>query len=984
MPNIRETNISNSFAASLSFVGEEKVAEYSLDKEDTLIEKYAGMDIYQPTVDNVENFVRKYTMNELAFFPKALEIHTLLNPTSFDTANKDYVSEASGVVSIKLHDAKIELPFIISESELVPFDVIQLNGQRVPYSRENIRKVLIGVDKTFTDKVNGVHGTVGGEFQPYLKTENPANPATSAGFLGNVLQIQDQHIRRNGSDIYIHASQKLDEGLEKLAAMKELTMKEINTLENEFKKQASVEFKSELDKYAKEIEEYDDSTALKLFRNLDELKFDNANSLPNGTAISFPERCGKEMQMTKGVVVDNFMELNGAKSQVKKIVITSDGRVKILDNNEKFLCFKDNAKFSLPTKSLGSVEEGDVIVAFNGDKALAPAEIKYINERGIGFDYKKSAGDFNTKIIEAKFVGNGDMLGNALGSDVKSPEPKNHRPMNSMDDSHYGYFKIVPMQGAKFTEVNYRDYVNHLAEKTQSDPIKISATLPEYSVGVKNNKVLCADFDDVKVVPVKGTITNYMRVKEDLRNLVETTGEFTMKTAADAESVYVKCIDPQRGMFFVQIKYIDKSKTMFNQMTKEYRDLPEAGLKQVLKVLGFDGGQTAEILHRSKEMGNVTMPLPETAKVDMLTGANVVNRSTAQVKNVVGKLVSPQAVGDAVMSSLLGAMLTGAIASRGAVPQGGDSAREALKFAKKFASESEALSVAFEKVAYEKKSESMLEVAKLMSSSALLNEKIASMLQGKCYPRIVETAFDIVQGKDELERVAYELMGLKYDQYTSKDQIVNPNYIQGAVNQIDSLYKMAYALVSTSPAYMEKLAALTDKEKEEASHIPGTSYWEEAEERKEQAEAKKDDAADGQHPDTEDQKQEEHDEDNKDKENDEKTASAEGRLLGTALGSAALGIALPVGVIAGGVHLGHILNEKHDEKKRKKQEKTASLAERIADRKITLLDEPSPVSFGDGDSADVTLKITGTGLDGELLDGHDIVNSTIKLLLIFY
>jgi hypothetical protein len=57
MPNIRETNISNSFAASLSFVGEEKVAEYSLDKEDTLIEKYAGMDIYQPTVDNVENFV---------------------------------------------------------------------------------------------------------------------------------------------------------------------------------------------------------------------------------------------------------------------------------------------------------------------------------------------------------------------------------------------------------------------------------------------------------------------------------------------------------------------------------------------------------------------------------------------------------------------------------------------------------------------------------------------------------------------------------------------------------------------------------------------------------------------------------------------------------------------------------------------------------------------------------------------------------------
>lgn len=827
MSRIRENNISNMFAASLSFNVEEKVANYSLAKEDMVVEKYAGIDIYQPTVENVEDFVRKYMMNETAFFPKALEIHTFLSPSAFDSANQDYVSEATGVVKIRLHDANLEFPFYITDGELVPFDIIQLNGQRIPYSRENLRRVLFGIDKTFADKINGAKGSVSGEFSPYIKVEKSVNPATSSGFLGNVLQIQDQTVRGNGSNFVI-ASEKLDSGMEKLSSMKMLTMKEVTALENEFKKQAHEEFKGELEKFAKEIEQYDDTAALKLFTNLDNVQFENAGSLPNGTCISFPEKKNKEMCMTKGIVIDNYMSIAGKKAKAKKIVVAEDGRMAILESGDKFLCFKSNQKFTLPNKSLSSVSEGDIILAFNGDSALVPSVVENIAERGLS--ESKVTGDIKFKILSMSAVDSITTLLELMNDSSSIGMSGGMSFGSSSQELHH--YKIAPMQDVKFNEIQYKEYIKKLSENTRISELLLAPILREYSIANDSSKgkvVFCTDYDTTKIIPINGILSDYLKDKSELRKLVETNGEFSMpKTAGEGEKIYIKCIDPSRGVYYVQIKYVDKSKTVFNQMTKEYRDVPEAGVKQILRVLSFDGGQSAEMLHRATEMGSVNMPLPTTARVDVLTGANVINRSTQQVKNVMGKLVSPQAVGDAVLTSALGALMTGAITSRGLVGQPGvkDKAREALALASKFASESEALSVAFEKCAQEHQSTSMLKVAKAMAESALLHNKVIEVINGSCYPRIIEAAYDIACGKNELEKIASDLIDLKFTQYKNKDHIINPNYIQGAVRQLDNMYKLACELCNKDEKFAEKLATTM-------SEIPGTPNWEEDEEKKE-------------------------------------------------------------------------------------------------------------------------------------------------------
>jgi hypothetical protein len=384
--NKRLTDIENAFAASLSF-GFEKEADYSLEREDEVIEKRAGINIYQPTVDNIELFVRKYLLNELAFFPKTLSIDIKLTPSSFNAGKNEYVKDAQGLATTKLHDAVIEFPFLIIDGELIPFDVIQMNKQRIPYSRENLRKVLFGIDKTFNSKQQGeVEG-----FEPFVKVDELTNPTTSPGFLGNVLQIQDQHIRRRGNDVYITASELADDAIEKLATSRPLSDEDYEKLRMVVESKLTEDYLSTMHKVASEVEAADTSAVEGLFAKIQDIRFEDASRLPNGTIITFPEKKDNEITMTKGIVISNYMDIGGIQTPSTKIVISNDGRMKVLTNKERFLCFKsDDAKFHIPMVGLASVQRNDVIVAFDGTKAFYPSIVDHINDRSYGSGYAKN------------------------------------------------------------------------------------------------------------------------------------------------------------------------------------------------------------------------------------------------------------------------------------------------------------------------------------------------------------------------------------------------------------------------------------------------------------------------------------------------------------------------------------------------------------------------------------------------------------------
>jgi outer membrane lipoprotein SlyB len=116
----------------------------------------------------------------------------------------------------------------------------------------------------------------------------------------------------------------------------------------------------------------------------------------------------------------------------------------------------------------------------------------------------------------------------------------------------------------------------------------------------------------------------------------------------------------------------------------------------------------------------------------------------------------------------------------------------------------------------DKKSKCMLNIASIMSLSAMFNEKLASSIEtGESYPKLVEVCTDISLGKAILEKVATDLVELKNTQYKERNEIVNPNYIQGAIEQVDNLYSIA------STIYQTKLEKLANDMQKEAGVVSG-------------------------------------------------------------------------------------------------------------------------------------------------------------------
>lgn len=174
-------------------------------------EKIAGIYIDKPTQENIEDFVRRYVHNELTFFPRTLEVTVEFIPSEFDKVQKDHVLEGTGVVGIKIFHKVLELPFLITGGELMPFDIIQMDGQRVPYSRDNVQKIILNLDKQIQMEQQGASTN-----SPYLGTEGYINPSTVPGFMGDVLSIRDTHSLRKGNGQYVTAGE-YDYGFEKEA-----------------------------------------------------------------------------------------------------------------------------------------------------------------------------------------------------------------------------------------------------------------------------------------------------------------------------------------------------------------------------------------------------------------------------------------------------------------------------------------------------------------------------------------------------------------------------------------------------------------------------------------------------------------------------------------------------------------------------------------------------------------------------------------------
>jgi hypothetical protein len=544
-------NITNAFAASLSFGFMDKEVKFLVEAEDAFIEKKAGIVIYQPTVENIEDFLRKYILNELTVYNKKVEVGINIKPDTFNMSKPEYVDEGSGTVFLTVNNngekVNLELPFLIHEGELIPFDVIQMGKQRVPYNRDNLKKIITGIEEK-RKPLSPVQ-----EFEPYKKLEKLVNPSSSTGFMNDVIKIREQQSFRNtqGGNIYVSAEVKIDECLEKLASMSPVTEEDFKALESSIRDLVVERERELLEKEAAEVKKTDDTKMATIFQKVSDIPFVNAYSLPHGTIVAFPMVTGKEATMEKGIIIDKYLPIAKDAPKKVKILLSAHGKMKILESGEKFLCVKTpGTGFHLPYSNFENLDQRDVFVAFDGDKAFTPSVVKWKNET-IVEPFKSDTPSYNTVAFASDKVQSTALGRLTLRKYEVDPITSDNKMMALFADNgkdrgeeifNGAEIRINILEGANFAEYPYNEFIKKRAEQLGLEPMRLAQFLPVGSVAIrkratmdtyrpKGDTVLCTD-EKTKVVIIKGIITGFLKDKKDLENLVTSSNEIELYKSA--------------------------------------------------------------------------------------------------------------------------------------------------------------------------------------------------------------------------------------------------------------------------------------------------------------------------------------------------------------------------------------------------------------------------------------------------------------------
>lgn len=805
----KKINVSEAMAASLGVTDiEKKASAININPMDSNLEKEASMFIHQPTIENIEMYIRKYMLNELSFFPKILDLDIKIHPYAYNTAKKEEVSDATGIISIKVQKKMLEIPFLVQEGELIPFDVIQMEGQRVPFSRENLRKIIINLDKKQTEEQNN-----GGTGSPFLGVEKPVNPSTVSGFMGDALYIRDNHMQRRGGNNYVTASTECYEGLEKIAdkktkikvnldlmldkvaSLEPISQKEIDTIKEVLEKKAFKKAKAEMEKLAKEDEESlptrKDIKALEKFENF---KFKDANSLKHGTVISFPEVSASEIAMTPAIILNSFLDVNVKSQDNNKIVLAHDGRVAILENNKKFLCIETPSKlFKLPTTGFGSLKEKDTFLAFKGDKCLPPTFVESVVKRFVSdeSDIFKRQVKIDTPIttVNCRFLKSAEIYNILCKEDGKQ----------SYDYWINNSYSIFSLENTKFDTMKIPEY---LKLKVQETGININELARACRLGISENKsVMCCD-DNSKVIRITGFITTNIKDQSEFDNLYKLADagydiSDGVEKVASQNTAAIECIDRSSKLYNVTISYQDTDTRFMNLRRQQFNRVAEGKLRAILRIMKFDGGKINEMIFKAKNEPRAVYPIPFSctiADIKKLEGGVMANVSKENIVRSVNKFLNPQAVATSVATALAADLAADVI--KGSINT--NSPGKVFNLVSKFAVASENLSAEFEKAAIDNESDEMLEYAKLMSYSALFNNKVATVINDKNnnYPNMADIVSDIKMAKPYFEKVAYDMVSLKMNQFAHNANIINPVYLSEAVKSLDTMYKVACAVDS--------------------------------------------------------------------------------------------------------------------------------------------------------------------------------------------
>lgn len=806
--------LQSSFGASFSFDGSPKVASFAFGAgnvmENSCLERTAGIKIDNGDEHSVKESILRYVTNELSVFPIKLGVSIDLIPVSLDKSRGNAILDAQGNVNIQLKTKVIQLPILVQNGELLPFDVIESEGQRVPFSRENLAKIISGIERWHREQEQGEAGLSSDGFDG---VEPPLNAATTPGFMGDVMSIRDQHMQKRGpSNLTTVANEYgLDSLLEKTAGMKELSDKEAQAIADSLNKKAYEEQKAYFDKLAAEDAEFEKiaSKQIEKLAEVEELPFRDISECKHEDIILFSEETGEgEFTITKAIV---FKEFKKVREEVKPmtIILSTDGRMRVLKPGEKFQCvISPNETFKVSKKDFSTLNREDVFIAIDGADVFVPMAVEAVETlRHIAYDFNGIATSSvtNEKMYSIKELQSSHMIEQYTQADSA-------QKMRDEDFWETGRINIFNLKDTALTLVNYSDFLDRKSKemgaelsKTQEMFHKNRACNENYKKGKYfyplGTNVLCAD-EHFRVIPITGKIGNSL----DIRARQKVSAPL-QKVASVQNQIRVECIDRSLKLFNVSLWYKDEEKKMFNARKQDFNRISEGKVKAILRILKFSPQDTNNILYRAKNGRYEERNLPAgvtSFDVKMIEGGQMTNISTQNVKKTVNKLINPKAIATSAATALATDLIIDTIKSRALAPGGKKAVNtiyKGLRFA--FASSKETAGE-FEKIAMETKSHDMLTVAKALMLSSCYLEKCANVVsEQEMYPEFRKVSKEILDASPLFEKIAYDLVEFNREQFKHKGNMIAPSVLTEAVHSLDTMYKMA-KIVNDTPS-MEKV-----------------------------------------------------------------------------------------------------------------------------------------------------------------------------------
>lgn len=721
-----------------------KEINYSVLPSDAFIAdemfKMAGFDIHDTTPEGIEQFLKEYFYNELSFFPDRLNISVTLVPLDVAPVNpKQYdmnINNATGTVDINYNNAVIQIPFILRDKEILPFDTIQMGNETAVYTRDNMRNILLNLKQLSEKRPDaGLLVNETKNINGYIGVDKHIGVTTDSGFMGDMLQIQSL-LGQNSAPNYVHAA-LVDEFLEKTAAIKKVNF-DYDKLELEVKKQIMPEA---VKLAAMEYQE-DEAKALEkqaFFSQLDNEVVADVQILDNGDYFVFTEKDGSIVTETVGILFKEVTSINQATDQ--RLVLTADGRYKLLAPGEGFI-FNLTRTNSLPplnlkTTVINKLNPGRAYTANINDNMLVP----FVITKAV------SGGEFGIKIPVLYHC-----------TDIKG-----HK------------FTLMPAAGVGKDQIIIKNKEGIMGIAAQKeDPSK----LPIYNtLFTKKEPIVCLA-EDVALLELKRGEIHNITSRKDMMFLFDGN----VKLASFGDKVILVLVDGSIPLFNIITVWTDNRSGMDRRI--ELNNVDKNKAVNALKTIGFDFDAISQLIYQTTKEGYAEKGLgignyPWKLEPD-------VSASMAAVHTVQGlkdSLFTGKNLRDA-FATLTGSVLGGLLS--------GTKTGEQVSEMGVFASESKALAEKLEKIAMAKESGTFTKLAGLMVIKNRLDNLFSGVMQGGEY-----VGTDALNELHELDpymsKLAYDLVELKLAQAFHKDEIISPNVINATLRHLDQLHKYAKA-----------------------------------------------------------------------------------------------------------------------------------------------------------------------------------------------